>query len=1110
MEKVWNSDDLLPKKFKSIMKITLLFLILGILHVSADTYAQKAQVTVEVKSGTFYDVVSEIEKQTEFMFFYKSEDIDNSKQVDIQVKNRQVTDVLNELLKNTNLTYRISGKHITILKKDAVQQQKKKISGTVTDPDGIPVIGANVVIKGTTVGTVTDLDGKFSLDAANNDILSFSYIGYAEQEIEVGNRTLFNVKLAEDYKALEEVVVVGYGTMLKRNLSTSVGSVDSEKLLERPNATNVFQGLAGKVAGVNIALNSGAPGGSPAIKIRGIGSLNSSNTPLYVVDGVVGVDPDQIDPNIVQSIDILKDATSSSIYGARGANGVVVITTKEGKKNTTNISYNTVLSAGTLARKVDVLNAEEALDVFKRAYEAQPGRIAPHLDPSNMFTHKNDLFNPDGTPKYDTDWQDAVTRTAFSHQHSLSFSGGSDKLTAVANVSYKDNQGIMLETYKRQLNAFINVGWDLKEWFHLQAMLNVGSSNARNSENAISRYTLEALPFLPVQYEDGTYSRKGDYPGAEDTENPVRILKERKNIDKKQYTLANVIGTFKITSWLKLTTSFSRQDGSYINSSYNPSTLFGYGDTQKGKAEKAHRNTMSWTNEDYLTFDKSWNKHNLNVVAGASWYYSKTEKSELGAENFFDDYFEYNNMGVGTVRSKVGSDYTDNKMNSYYARINYNFDNRYMVDFNVGYNGSENFAPGHRYGIFPAFSAGWILSEEKFMKNQSFINYLKIRGSYGIVGNDLMNTKSRFFYLPDAYNPYGTSYNFGVDVSGNRDGATELQMGNPLVSWEKAGKQNYGLDFSILDEHLSGSFDYFIEKRHDILTTRNTAPNFIAITMPVVNIGKVDNKGFELVLKWNHSIGDFKYWINGNLSYAKNKIVYKDEIPHKYPWLYETGQSVGQPFGFIFDGFVTEADLESGKLPDHKLDLKPGDAKYKDLNGDNIIDDNDQCPIGNPIYPQLTAGITAGFEYKGFDFSMLWAGSGKVSRFISAGLRVPFGGGNYGLLQYMIDDHWTPETAETAKTPRFSGAANANNYTRNSTLWLKDASYIRLKNVQIGYTFKGEWMKKIHLKNMRIYASGENLLTFDHLKIADPEATDDKQFQYPLQMIFNIGLNLNF
>lgn len=637
MEKVWNSDDLLPKKFKSIMKITLLFLILGILHVSADTYAQKAQVTVEVKSGTFYDVVSEIEKQTEFMFFYKSEDIDNSKQVDIQVKNRQVTDVLNELLKNTNLTYRISGKHITILKKDAVQQQKKKISGIVTDPDGIPVIGANVVIKGTTVGTVTDLDGKFSLDAANNDILSFSYIGYAEQEIEVGNRTLFNVKLAEDYKALEEVVVVGYGTMLKRNLSTSVGSVDSEKLLERPNATNVFQGLAGKVAGVNIALNSGAPGGSPAIKIRGIGSLNSSNTPLYVVDGVVGVDPDQIDPNIVQSIDILKDATSSSIYGARGANGVVVITTKEGKKNTTNISYNTVLSAGTLARKVDVLNAEEALDVFKRAYEAQPGRIAPHLDPSNMFTRKNDLFNPDGTPKYDTDWQDAVTRTAFSHQHSLSFSGGSDKLTAVANVSYKDNQGIMLETYKRQLNAFINVGWDLKEWFHLQAMLNVGSSNARNSENAISRYTLEALPFLPVQYEDGTYSRKGDYPGAEDTENPVRILKERKNIDKNQYTLANVIGTFKITSWLKLTTSFSRQDGSYINSSYNPSTLFGYGDTQKGKAEKAHRNTMSWTNEDYLTFDKSWNKHNLNVVAGASWYYSKTEKSELGAENFFEN-----------------------------------------------------------------------------------------------------------------------------------------------------------------------------------------------------------------------------------------------------------------------------------------------------------------------------------------------------------------------------------------------------------------------------------------------------------------------------------------
>ena len=318
--------------------------------------------------------------------------------------------------------------------------------------------------------------------------------------------------------------------------------------------------------------------------------------------------------------------------------------------------------------------------------------------------------------------------------------------------------------------------------------------------------------------------------------------------------------------------------------------------------------------------------------------------------------------------------------------------------------------------------------------------------------------------------------------------------------------------------------DYFHNRREDILIQRVTIPTATGFRQnPWQNFGIVDNKGLDGSLTLNHQFGDLKVSARGNITYVRNEIVEYDEVPSKYNYQNYTGQSIGQPYCYIAEGLYTPDDFTTtttsteGYLYELKADVPkpaanvaPGDIKYKDLNGDNIIDDNDQCPIGNPIYPQLTAGITAGFEYKGFDFSMLWAGSGKVSRFISAGLRVPFGGGNYGLLQYMIDDHWTPETAETAKTPRFSGAANANNYTRNSTLWLKDASYIRLKNVQIGYTFKGEWMKKIHLKNMRIYASGENLLTFDHLKIADPEATDDKQFQYPLQMIFNIGLNLNF
>lgn len=1107
MEKVWNSDDLLPKKIKSIMKITVLFLILGILHVSADTYAQKAQITVEVKSGTFYDVVSQIEKQTEFMFFYKSEDIDNSKQVSIQVRDRQVTDVLNELLKGTNLTYRISGKHITILKQGGTPQQKKKVTGTVTDPEGIPVIGANVVVKGTTNGTVTDIDGKFSLEVANGDILSFSYIGYAEQEIAVGNRQLINVKLAEDFKALDEVVVVGYGTMLKRNLSTSVGTVDSEKLLERPTSTNIFQGLAGKVAGVNIALNSGEPGGSPAIKIRGVSSLSSSDTsnkPLYVVDGVIGVDPDQVDPNIIKSIDVLKDAASSSIYGARGANGVVVITTKEGKKNSTNISYNTVLSVGSLARKVDVLDAAGSMEVFQRAYDYAPGRIPPHLDPSNNFSRKQDLFNADGTPKYDTDWQDAVTRTAFSHQHSLSFSGGSDKLTAVANVSYKDNQGIMLETYKRQLNAFINVGWDLKEWFHLQAMLNVGSNNARKSENNISRYALEGLPFMPVQYEDGTYSRKGDYPGAEDCENPVKILKERKNMEKNQYTLANVIGTFKITPWLKLTTSFSRQDGSYINSIYNPSTLFGYGDTQKGKAEKKHRNYMSWTNEDYLTFDKTWNKHNLNVVAGASWYYSQAEKTEAASENFFDDYFEYNNMEVGTVRSRIYSDYTDNKMNSYYARVNYNFDDRYLLGASFREDGSSRFGMNNQYGFFPSFSAAWRVSNERFFEGvRKVIDDMKVRVSYGTVGNAEIGDYVTMARYENGRLPFDKDMTTVVTLK---------SMSNPDLRWEKSKQLDAGIDLSFFGGRIEFMADYYRKITTDLLYSLQL-PSTTGYETTMTNLGKIRNQGLEMSLT-TRNIQTREFLWTTSLNYTMNRSMVldiNDNIIGKWGGRIQEGHPLNALYGYVRLGTwgVDEAAEAA------KYNKKPGDIKYWDKNNNGMKDGEDQDFIGNGA-PKFEMNMTNSFSYKGFTFmfDLQWVYGNQLINFTRQlmGNRVTFSNAYSDILA----NAWTLEhQGDYVPSLRLPG----DGYENDVDSWsCEPGSFLRLRNIGLRYDFSSKMLAAAHIKSLSLGFNVENAFLITNYSGWDPEVTSfDAVFEqgidfytYPKPRTYSFTLGVNF
>ena len=997
-------------------------------------------------------------------------------------------------------------------------QQTISVKGNVRDQSGEPMAGVNVIVEGTTIGTMTDSNGNFTLNVPSTSIkIKFSYIGYEDQIVLIKNNRNLNITLNENSEMLDEVQIIGYGTQKKITVTGAVSSVGTKDILKSP-VPNVAQALTGKVPGLSTIQYSGQPGADdPAIFVRGIGSLDAKRAaPLVMVDGVER-SFFRLDPNEIENITVLKDASATAVFGVRGANGVILVTTKRGEEGKAQISVSTSASLQKPIRLYEYANSYDYAVAFNEKLTndgASPVFGEKILDA--FKNHTDPLLYPD------MDWMELILKpTSFQSQHNLSISGGTDRVRYFTSVGILTQNGLFRSfdagynsnfTYNRY-NYRANLDIDVTRSTLLK--INLGGrledTKEPNTKSNLFTFLTRVTPFGGAGLYDGKWIHTspdniGWDKGALENADPFECF-FGKGYNQRIYNEINLDLSLQqkldfLTKGLSLN----------IKGSYNSGYTHRKNRYKEIPYYTAHRDPETnelffrkFREESQLYFEESTDRGRNWYLEGSLNYDRKFGKHQVGAlilyNQWRDQYpdpaqFDY----VSIPRGYVGL----------VGRATYNFDNRYMVDFNVGYNGSENFAPGHRYGIFPAFSAGWILSEEKFMKNQSFINYLKIRGSYGIVGNDLMNTKSRFFYLPDAYNPYGTSYNFGVDVSGNRDGATELQMGNPLVSWEKAGKQNYGLDFSILDEHLSGSFDYFIEKRHDILTTRNTAPNFIAITMPVVNIGKVDNKGFELVLKWNHSIGDFKYWINGNLSYAKNKIVYKDEIPHKYPWLYETGQSVGQPFGFIFDGFVTEADLESGKLPDHKLDLKPGDAKYKDLNGDNIIDDNDQCPIGNPIYPQLTAGITAGFEYKGFDFSMLWAGSGKVSRFISAGLRVPFGGGNYGLLQYMIDDHWTPETAETAKTPRFSGAANANNYTRNSTLWLKDASYIRLKNVHIGSTFKGAWMKQLHSTNLRTSASGENLLTFDHLKIADPEATDDKQFQYPLQMIFNIGLNLNF
>ena len=443
------------------------------------------------------------------------------------------------------------------------------------------------------------------------------------------------------------------------------------------------------------------------------------------------------------------------------------------------------------------------------------------------------------------------------------------------------------------------------------------------------------------------------------------------------------------------------------------------------------------------------------------------------------------------------------------GRVTYDYDNKYLIEGNVGYNGSENFAPGNRYGFFPAVSGGWVLTQEEFLKDNPVVNFLKIRASYGIVGNDRYHPygtgfMDRFLYLPNSYF-IGSGYQFGTGTSWS-PGAYEKSFGNSGLSWEKSAKQNYGIDFSLFNQKLSGSIDYFYEKRTDILAKASTDPIIHAMSLPVLNLGIVSNKGVELNLKWNHKINSFRYWTNLNVSYAKNKIVYQDEVPSEYTYTLKTGHPVGQPFGLKVRGFYYEG-MED--VADHSYVLKEGDVVYEDLNHDGKIDDNDKTAIGYPSYPLLNAGLTLGFEYKGFDFSMNWTGATNVSRRLEEDFTRPFNTGDAPLMKWMVEERWTEEKGQSAQFPRFTQTNRMHN-SQMSDFWVRDASYLRLKNLEIGYTLNTDVLKKVGIQKLRVFANGYNLLTFDHLGFIDPESKISNKNKYPNTRIYNFGVNVNF
>lgn len=1002
--------------------------------------------------------------------------------------------------------------------------QTATVSGVVKDDTGEPVIGAGVLVKGTTLGTITDIDGHFSFRADDlNGVLVVSFVGMETQEIPMKGKGTFDIVLKSSNTLLEEVQVVAYGAQKKVTLTGSISSVNTDELLKVPTAS-IGNMLSGVLSGVSSIQSSGQPGGDdPDVFIRGISTLNTMNAkPLYLVDGVER-SFFQIDPNEVENITILKDASSTAVFGVRGANGVIIVTTKRGKEGKAKINASFSYGIQTPTRMPEFVNSYDYATFLNEAYtnDGKDPKFTPEAVEA-FRTHSNPIIYPD------TDWMELLFKSSAPQtQGNVNISGGTERVRYFISMGMLDQKGFF-KNHDTRYDANFNFNR-----YNYRANLNIdftkttlvainmgGRVEKRNFPrsgddiNQLFRRIYWATPFsgpgivdgkwikgnsqyLPVGLSDGLGNIYGRGYGSKTT-NVVNLdLALTQKLDfvtkglqfkiKVAYNSGYDHTKERATS-IESYQPWYRKDVTWMEhpAGSDPNEVVYIQDGEAGLISYAESfgKSRDWYAEASFDWKRDFGLHHLSALA--LYNQSKTYYPD-------SDY-------PGIPRGYVGL----------VGRVTYDYDNKYLIEGNVGYNGSENFAPGNRYGFFPAVSGGWVLTQEEFLKDNPVVNFLKIRASYGIVGNDRYHPygtgfMDRFLYLPNSYF-IGSGYQFGTGTSWS-PGAYEKSFGNSGLSWEKSAKQNYGIDFSLFNQKLSGSIDYFYEKRTDILAKASTDPIIHAMSLPVLNLGIVSNKGVELNLKWNHKINSFRYWTNLNVSYAKNKIVYQDEVPSEYTYTLKTGHPVGQPFGLKVRGFYYEG-MED--VADHSYVLKEGDVVYEDLNHDGKIDDNDKTAIGYPSYPLLNAGLTLGFEYKGFDFSMLWVGATKTSRVLEETFRKPLGETyDRSLMSHQFTDRWTPETAATAKLPRATIDGVKNNY-RDSELWVKDASYLRLKNIEIGYNFRLPFMPKIGMEKMRVFMTGYNLLTFDKLKISDPESMSSGVPQYPVMRVINFGLNVSF
>ena len=1029
------------------------------------------------------------------------------------------------------------------------------VKGTVVDADGLPVFGAAVTLRGTTAGVIVDMDGAFQITVPDeNAVIVVSSLGYVTEEIKVGKQRTLTIVLKEDSETLEATVVVAYGTQKKATVTGALTAIDAKALVKAPVAdvTNV---LAGQMPGVTTVQESGQPGEDYAqIYIRGVSSLSDANsTPLILVDGVERP-LNTLDPNEIESLSILKDASSTAVFGVRGANGVIIVTTKRGDAGKPKISASSITGVQV---PLSFIHQSSAYD-FARYYNVRHEN-AGDPDSMNYFTREAiEAYRTGSDPLMypSTNWTDLLFRKAFLQtKNNVNISGGSDKVRYFVSMGYMYQNGLLKQmpglTYDNnyaynRYNYRANLDFKLTETTDMKFNISgvVGNTREPNAQrdniwmiamlwahptgspgivngNPLTFVSDSALPNSLTKWNAFEY-----YYGYGYTEKYKTNLNVDLNLTQRldfvtEGLSVGVKGSFDTTMQIKKKHNGS---GAMHQTLYYTTWV---GDSTASMADpdfdRSYQMIMSGSNYP-LSYSESTDDDKAWYLEGRVDYSRKFGgKHAVSGLLLYNQSRNYYPSGYSTNYEWLPKGYV-----GVVARATYGYMDKYLVDFSAGYNGSENFAPGKtRYGFFPSVSVGWVMSEEPFMSQFGWIDHLKVRGSVGTVGND--QGKYRFIYMEGVWKDAG-SYYFGVSDSA---GSPRYEMGvpgNDAVTWETSLKGNFGVDAELFNKRLSFTGDIFKEHRTGILLSPKTPPAIIATDLPDMNIGIVDNWGYEIDLGWRDHIGDFTYDLGANVTFSRNKIIFQDEIPTNEPYQQYTGGSTGRYLLYQYERLYQTSDFieQDGKLilnpdlPQPKTTVYPGDAKYKDLNNDGFVNDDDKMVDGYPNRPEYLFGSNWKFGYKGFSLALNWVAATNVCRVYNADYRIPFtNSGHRGLLEMFAERCYIPEGSEWAPArttgsnllPRMTDTLSEMNWNaEDSTLWTVDSSYLRLKSLSFGYTFsRNKFFEKLGLSSLGIMFTGYNVLTFSKMKLQDPEGrSSSSDGEYPLVKTYNIAINLNF